>query len=222
MSLLSAVANLSIVAGRLDDAEQHAELLLKPEPGQAHELLARIYAERKDWTRAEQEARKAMETGREPVTALMTLALISKQREDLGGALRHLDQASESIKHKRNKRVPNLHFYRGDVLARLGRTAEAEREFRQEIAYYPRQPDAYSSLILLLATSGRPQEATQLVFDLIKAAPHPPSYIAISEALSAVGDNRGALYWAYQGAQKFPADRELRVLVQQMRNGGHA
>ena len=222
MALLSAVANLSIVSGRLDDAEQHAELLLKSEPGQAHELLARIHAERKDWPRAEVEARKAMDTGREPVTALMTLALIAKQKNDLTAAMRYLDEANASIQHKRNKRVPNLHFYRGDVLARLGRTAEAEREFRQEISFYPKQPDAYSSLILLLATTGRPQEATQLVFDLIRIAPHPPSYVAVSEALSAVGDQRGALYWAYQGAQKFPTDRELRVLLQQMRNGGRA
>lgn len=222
VALLSAVANLSILAGRLDDAEAHAELLLKPEPGQAHELLARIYAERKDYARAEKEAQLAMKTGREPVNAYMTLALIAKQRNDLNAAMRYLDQASQSIEHKRNRRVPNLHFYRGDVLARLGRNAEAEREFRQEIKNYPTAPDAYSSLILLLVAAGRPQEATQVVFDLIKVAPQPPSYIAVSEALSAVGDARGALYWAYQGAQKFPADKDLRGLLQQMRNGGRA
>ena len=104
------------------------------------------------------------------------------------------------------------------MLARLGRNAEAEREFRQEIADYPGSPDAYTSLILLLSASGRTQDATQLVYDLIKAAPHANSYVAVSETLSAVGDSRGALYWAYQGAQKFPTDRELKVLLQQMRS----
>lgn len=222
VALLSAVANLSILAGRLDDAEKHAELLMKPEPGQAHELLARISAERKDYDRAIKEARLAMSGGREPTNALMTLGLIEKQRGDMNAAMRYLDEAMASVAKKKNKRVPNLHFYRGDVLARLGRTQEAEREFRQEIAAYPTQPDAYSSLILLLATTGRSHEATQVVFDLVKAAPHPPSYVAISEALSAIGDQRGALYWAYQGVQKFPDDPDLRSLMKQMRNGGRA
>ena len=222
VALLSAVANLSILAGRLDEAESHAELLMKPERGQAHELLARIYAERKDYARAEKEARAAMSTGREPTTALMTLGLISKQRGDLQGALRYLDQAVASIEHKRNRRVPNLHFYRGDILARLGRNGEAEREFRKEIANYPAQPDAYTSLILLLSATGRPDEATRVVFDLIKAAPQPGSYVAVSEALAAIGDARGAIYWAYQGARKFPADRTLQSLVREMRAGGQA
>lgn len=220
VALLAAVANLSILAGKLDDAEQHAELLLKTEPGQAHELMARIHAERKDYDRAEKEARLAMEGGREPANALMTLGLIAKQRGDLEGAMRHLDAALASIEKKRNKRVPNLHFYRGDILARLGRTAEAERELRQEIADAPTQPDAYASLILLLSATGRPDEATTVVFDLIRKAPHAPSYVAVSETLHAIGDARGALYWAHQGAQKFPADRDLKTLVRQM--GGRA
>lgn len=217
VALLSAVANLSILAGKLDDAEKHAELLLKPEAGQAHELLSRIYAERKDYARAKKEAQLAMDAGRDPANVLMTLALIAKQEDDLPGALRYLDQAVDSIRTKKNPRIPNLHFYRGDVLGRMGRAAEAEREFRQEIAFYPTQPDAYASLILLLAAAGRNEEATRVVFDLIKAAPHAPSYVAVSESLSAIGDQRGALYWAYQGMQKFPNDAELRKLMQQMR-----
>lgn len=220
MALLSAVANLSILAGKLDEAEQHAELLLKPDPGQAHELLARVHAERKDWDRAEKEAHLAMKTGREPANALMTLGLIAKQRGDLQTAIRHLDAALASVQKKRNPRIPNLHLYRGDVLARLGRTAEAEGEFRREIRDYPTQPDAYASLILLLSTSGRPDEATQMVFELIKVAPHATSYVAVSETLSAIGDERGALYWAYQGTQKFPENQDLQTLLRQIRAGG--
>ena len=114
---------------------------------------------------------------------------------------------------KKNPRVPNLHFYRGDILARMGRNEEAERELRQEIAFYPTEPDAYASLILLLTTENRLQEATQLIFRLVQVAPLPPSYVAISETLRAVGDDRGALYWAYQGLQKFPQDPALKKLA---------
>ena len=222
VALLSAVANLSILAGKLDDAERHAELLMKPEPGQAHEVLARIYTERNDYDRAEKEARAAMANGRQAPAAMMTLGMIEKQRGNLDAAIAHLDQASASVEKKRNQRIPNLHLYRGDVLARLGRVDDAEREFRKEIESFPTTPDAYTSLILLLSANGRPQEATQVVYDLVKASPHATSYIAISETLAAIGDGRGALYWAYQGSQKFPADRELRKLVQDMRSGRSA
>jgi arylsulfatase A-like enzyme/tetratricopeptide (TPR) repeat protein len=215
VSLVAAVANLSIIKGDLEQATQHAELLMKTEPGQAHELLARIHAERKDYAAAEKEARLAMSTGREPTSALMTLALIAKQRGDLRTALQHIDAAVESMARKENKRVPNLHFYRGDILARLGRNAEAEREFRQEITTYPTEPDAYASLMLLLASSGRIEEATRVVFDLIQASPRPPSYIAVSETLKVMGDERGARYWAVQGARRFPENRDLRAMVTQ-------
>lgn len=216
VSLLAAVANLSIITGDLEQAKQHAELLMKTEPGQAHELLARIFAERKDYDGAEKEARLAMSTGREPTSALMTLALIAKQRGDLTTALQQIDAATASLARKHNKRVPNLHFYRGDILARLGRNSEAEQEFRAEITTYPTEPDAYASLMLLLASSGRIEEGTRIVFELIKASPRPPSYIAVSETLKVMGDDRGALYWAHQGLRRFPENRDLRAIVQQM------
>ena len=213
VSLIAAVANLSIIKGDLEQAQQHAELLMKTEPGQAHELLARIHADRRNFDAAEKEARLAMSTGREPTTALMTLALIEKQRGNLNAALQHIDGALASVARKENRRVPNLHFYRGDILARLGRNAEAEREFRAEIAIYPAEPDAYASLLLLLASSGRIEEGTRVVFDLIEASPRPPSYIAVSETLKVIGDDRGARYWAVQGLRRFPENRDLRALA---------
>ena len=155
VQLMFAVANLSILTGQLDQAQQHAELALKLEPGQAHETLARIWAERRNFARAEQEGKLALQTEHDPTGAMMTLGLIRKQQGDLQGALGYFDQALARAVAKGHHRIPNLHFYRGDVLARLGRNEEAEREFRQEIALYPAHPDAYSSLMLLLASERR-------------------------------------------------------------------
>jgi arylsulfatase A-like enzyme len=213
VSLLAAVANLSIITGNLEQAAQHADLLMKTEPGQAHELRARIHAERKEYDAATKEAQLAMSTGREPTGALMTLALVEKQKGNLDAALQSIDRAVASMERKHNKRVPNLHFYRGDILARLGRNAEAEQEFRAEIAAYPTEPDAYASLMLLLASTGRIEEGTRVVFELIQASPRPPSYIAVSETLKVIGDDRGALYWAVQGSRRFPDNRDLRTMV---------
>ena len=220
VALMTAVANLSLLTGDLDQAEKHAELALKLEPGQAREILARVWVERGDYEKASQQAELARKDLHDPTGALITLGLIEKQRGDLNAAMRYLDDAVERVSKKKNHRIPNLHFYRGDVLARLGRNAEAERELRQEIALYPKAPDAYGSLIILLASQGRGPEATRLVFDLVSASPNPPSYVTVSETLKAIGDDRGAKYWAYQGLRKFPKDSELRGLAKQMGVGG--
>ncbi|HSP16479.1 MAG TPA: sulfatase-like hydrolase/transferase [Thermoanaerobaculia bacterium] len=213
VQLMFGVANLSILTGELDQAQQHAELAMKWEPGQAHEILARVWADRRDYTRAEQEARLAMQTEHEPIGALLTLGLIEKQKGDLQKSLGYFDQARDLAGEKGHRRIPNLHYYRGDILARLGRNDEAEREFREEIALYPTQPDAYTALVLLLSSEQRLEEATKLIFRLIEVAPNPPSYIAVSETLKAIGDDRGSLYWAYQGLQKYPRNAPLKKLA---------
>ncbi|HXG57523.1 MAG TPA: sulfatase-like hydrolase/transferase [Thermoanaerobaculia bacterium] len=217
IGLLIAVANLSIITGDLEDAQRHAELLAKLEPGKSHEILARVWTQRGKLDKAREEADLALKTSSDPVAPLMTIGLIEKQKNNLTEALKYLDQAADQLSKKKNPRTANLHFYRGDVLARLGRSAEAEQEFRKEIELFPDQPDAYSSLILLLSSQGRIEEATQLVFALVEKAPVARSYIAISETLKAVGDDRGAVYWANQGLQRFPENGELKKVLRAVR-----
>ncbi len=210
--LLMTVANHSIAIKDFDQAQSHAELLMKSEPSRAHEILARIALERGDSAKARAEAQASLENSHDPTPGYLTLGLIAKKEGKFDEALRYLDQASSAVKtHK--KPVATLHFNRGDVLARLGRNAEAEEEFRKEIAAYPENPEAYSSLILLLSTQGRTQEATQLVFELVKVSPGAASYVTISETMKAIGDERGAVYWARQGLKKFPADPDLKNMA---------
>lgn len=209
------VANVALDLERLDEAQQHAELALKAEPGQARELLARIWLARGDTGRAEKEAKTAIAAGeRDRPAALLTLARVYKARNDFPGALRQLELAEAAVeKTGANRRLTNLHFLKGDVLARLGRSKEAEGEFREEIQLFPSEPNAYKNLILLLITEGRGKEATQLVFDLIKASPTPPAYLAICQTLEVLGDRPGVRYWARQGLQRFPKDSKLRKLA---------
>jgi Flp pilus assembly protein TadD len=113
----------------------------------------------------------------------------------------------------KNAAVHGLHFLRGDVLARLGRSAEAEKAFREEMKFFPEDAAAYTSLVVLYTTDGRLDEATRVIFDLEKASPTPPSYAAISETLRVIGDQRGARFWALKGLKRFPKDETLRRLV---------
>lgn len=218
ISLLFEVANFALTLGDLDTAQQHAEIAVKIEPGQAHDILSKVWERRKDTAKAEAEAKLAVATTHDPTDALMLLGRIEKSRGNMQQALVYLDKAVITNGRSTEKH-PGLHAARGDVLARLNRNEEAEQEFRTEIQLNPGMPDAYGSLVLLLATEHRLDEGTKLIFDMVKAAPKPHTYTVVAETLTAIGDDRGALYWAYQGQRLFPQDAELRRLPQHVREG---
>jgi arylsulfatase A-like enzyme/Flp pilus assembly protein TadD len=205
------VANLLLEVKRFDEAAQHAELAMKADPGQVHDILARIAIEQKDLARAEKEARLAVEKDRDRVASLMTLARVEREQGKLESALAHLDEALQ--RKKPENEVVLLHFLRGDVLARMGRVEEAERELRREIGLFPEEPTAYKNLVLLLVAAGRTDEATRLIRSLIEESPTPPSYIAVCHVLETLGDTRGVRYWARQGLQKYPGHPVLRRLA---------
>ncbi|HEX7677313.1 MAG TPA: tetratricopeptide repeat protein, partial [Thermoanaerobaculia bacterium] len=217
IALLYDVANLALTMGDLDTAQKHAEIAVKIEPGEAHDILSRIWMRRNDVKRAEEEAKLAVDTAHDPTNPLIMLGGIERNRGNLPAALAYYQRALITS-DKAAKPSPGLHSAMGDVLARLGRNEEAEREFRIEIAKNPSSSDAYASLVMLLAVEHRLDEATKLIFDVVKAVPQPHTYTVVAETLTAIGDDRGALFWAFQGQQKYPGDPELKRLPQHVRD----
>jgi hypothetical protein len=65
---------------------------------------------------------------------------------------------------------------------------------------------------MLLATEGKLDEGTKLVFAMVQAAPAPHTYAVVAETLKALGDDRGAMYWMQLGLQRYPGDAELHDL----------
>jgi tetratricopeptide (TPR) repeat protein len=171
---------------------------------------------RGDEKRAEEEAKLALPTAHDPTDALMLLAGLERERGNLKGALAYLDQALVASERGTGTH-PGLHAQRGDILARLGRNDEAEREFRTEIAKTPGAPGAYASLVMLLATERRFDEATKVVLSAAQNAPQPQTFVMLAETLAAIGDERGALYWSYQGLQRYPNDPDLKRLPAKVR-----
>lgn len=217
IALLYDVANLAFTMGDLETAEQHAEIAVKIEPGEAHEIMARIALRRGQTDKAVEEAKAAVQTAHDPTSMLMMLATIEKARGNMVAALEYIDRAAEQVSHKKPPKLEGLHLDRGDVLARLGRTDEAEREFRAEMADFPDASDAYASLIVLLATQHRLDEASQVVFQAVKAIPEPHTYAVVAETLTAIGDTNGAMFWVARGLRQFPADGELRAMPARVR-----
>jgi len=212
IALLFDIADLSLAAGDLDQAARHAEIAMSVEPGHAHETLGKVALERKDYDEAEKQANLALQTVMDPTPEYMILGGVEKERGNLAKALEDYDRAAAAVQQRTPPSMEDLHLFRGDVLARLGRNEEAEREFRAEIRDFPHKARAYSSLILLLSTEGRLEEATKLVFEAFKAAPGPHTYTIIADTLVSIGDERGALFWAQQGLQRYPRDPEIRDL----------
>jgi len=206
------IANMDLQLHRLDEAEKHANLAMNDLPVEAHHFLAQIALERKDFARANAEANAVVGPKRDRPYALMLLGRIAQEQGKLDEALGLFDQAVSISEAKHRDPAPMLNFFRGDTLARLGRADEAEEAFRTEILHHPTEPQPYKNLILLYATEGKNTEATQLIFSLEKAAPTPPSYIAISETLKVIGDRTGSRFWAARGLSRFPHDRQLQAL----------
>jgi tetratricopeptide (TPR) repeat protein len=203
--LATTVAELALEAGRLDDARQHAELVLQRDPPRAHELLARVAMARGDLAAAEQHARQAT-TGGDRAAARVTLARVLKKAGRDAEALAEVDEAARIVVAENKPPFAGLAFLRGDLLARLGRNGEAEAAFRQEIALAPADARAYQSLIVLLVSTGRGDDATPLVFQLIERAPSADNFAAVVETMKALDDTRGVRYWAAKGREKYPRD----------------
>ena len=210
-ALAAMVATFALDAKRYDEAEQHARLTMKDTPFEAHQLLLQVDLARKDYAKARQEVLVAQQMHPNRPSTMVLDARISLETGDPAAALKTLDRTAAELQKRGSKPMPKLNFYRGDALARMGRGDEAEAAFREEIRLFPTDPQAYKNLILLYAVQGKNREATEVIFALEKAAPTPPSYIAISETLKTIGDRAGARFWAARGLSKFPSDRQLQA-----------
>src|SRR6266545_1180938 len=104
-----------------------------------------------------------------------------------------------------------LFFHHGDILARLGRDAEAEKAFGREIEDFPSNPYAYSRLSVLYASQGRAQEAVGILKAMVDRNDTPLAYAEAVRTLRTLGNRQGAAALLQYAQQKHPESRELRA-----------
>ena len=204
-------ANVLLDMGRFDEAAEHAKLCLETSPAVAHDLLARIALARDDLPTAEREARQALAARGSRLGPLMTMASIQIKAEKLEEALRLLDEAEAG--RDPAVKMAGLQMLRGDVLARLGRPADAEQAFRREIADFPADPPAYSRLALLYASEGRPDAAVATLRALVEGQGSPGAYATAVKTLRILGDPRSAAALLRRALAAYPQSQELRALA---------
>ena len=83
------------------------------------------------------------------------------------------------------------HFVKGDLLRRLGRSAEAEAPTRRAIELAPEKPSYHSGLAHLLAGAGRQEEAFEEMSEATRLDPFDPHFLGM-RALLALRTNRPA------------------------------
>ena len=163
---------------------------MRSDPVKAHSILARVHLAAGDLAAAEAAAKEAIAAGGDVNAAVHTLASVQHRRGDFAGALATSQQLTVEPLPR------GVWSLRGDALARLGRSREAEAAFRRELTAFPDHTEAAGRLVLLLVSENRDAEATDVIRTLAVASPDRRTFAAIAETLRIVGDEDGVRYWS--------------------------
>src|SRR4029079_7869862 len=89
------------------------------------------------------------------LAAAVVRAEVRVRQERFAEAVKIVDDAVRDADARHIPLVPDLHFLRGDALARLARYEEAERAFGEERRLFPRTLQAYTRLAIVLGLRHR-------------------------------------------------------------------
>lgn len=207
--VLMALSDYYLAMGDYADARRHAELVGEAGSTNPHENLARIALAEEKLDEAERESRAALQ--RYPMRRIPHLILgrVARERRDYAGALAELSLAARSQESGASP-LQNVNFLRGDCLARLGREAEAEAAFLQELKDFPSNPAPRTALALLYASQGREDDARRSLTRLVEELRTPEAYFAAARTYEVLGDPRSAEELRAQARRAFPRARERK------------
>ena len=94
--------------------------------------------------------------------------------------------------------MESLDYVRGDSLARAQRFEPAKLAFQREIAAFPRNRQAYSTLAVLYGLGGDRRAVYGLLNEMYAQIPTRSTAEHAAEILERFGDGRGAAEWRAQ------------------------
>jgi choline-sulfatase len=206
------LARVQAMAGRVDRAARHAEIAAEGDPGRGFEMLAELSMDRGDLAKAAEHARRSVQADDRREMAQFILGRVARQAGRCEEALAAFARAEVLVRSRPQGILRNLHASRADCLARLGRPAEAEKEFLAEIEAIPYSLEGRVGLATLYRSQGRDAEARAVLGGLIAAESRPTAehYWAVVKTFSVLGDREAARHWAGQARSRFPADVRFR------------
>jgi arylsulfatase A-like enzyme/Tfp pilus assembly protein PilF len=207
-----ALARLQALGGHTEQAISHARIAAARQPGEGNELLAQLLLARGRFDEAAAAARHSLEADPSRAGSRFVLATVARRAGQCEAALEEYRGAIEAQRLQRRLVIPGLHAGRGDCLARLGREAEAEQAFRDELAQLPASREARVGLAMLYRSQGRDGEARRALEGVVGANPRAGAddYWVVARTFTVLGDDVAARRWSGLGRQRFPGDPRFR------------
>ena len=207
-----ALAKLYALDGKMAVAVNHAEIAAGKEPGQSFEILAQIMMDNRREKDAVAFARRSVAA--DPLRSMSHLIIgtVARQQGQCEQALPSFQKAILATERAQGLLVRSLHFQTGDCLARLGREADAEREFLSELKVLPRSIEGRVALATLYRSQGRDPEARTVLIGLVAGDPSPTAeaYWAIVRTFTVLGDTEAARTSSAEARGRFPSDPRFR------------
>jgi arylsulfatase A-like enzyme/Tfp pilus assembly protein PilF len=207
-----ALAKVYALEGKDGLALQHAQIASERDAAQGNETLAQLMADRGDLARAVAYARKSIAADPQRIMSRFILGVAAQQAGRYEEALGEFRRAEDAKRRQRRVVVKNLHANMADCLARLGREAEAEKEFRAELEAIPHSEEARVGLAMLYRSQGRDEEARTALAGVVTSLPRPgpEAFLKVVQTFTALGDKEAAREWAARGKAQFPSDARFR------------
>jgi Flp pilus assembly protein TadD len=130
------------------------------------------------------------------------LAQVLVRRSELPQALKVLEEAQRGAIEQGRSPAAELGPLRADVLARLGRFAEAEVVLREQLQSVPGRAQTYASLAVVVAIQGRSRVEVREILDaMLKVKPGRETILLGAKTLDFLGDKDAAREWQRRAAQ---------------------
>jgi choline-sulfatase len=193
-------------------ARAHAELAARRDPAAGYEMLAELMMDAGRTQEAAAFARRSVDADPSRYMSHYLIGVVAQRAGRCDEATAAFRKAIDAKRAEPAAVVRNLHAGLADCLARSGATAEAEREFREELAEVPSSAEARVGLATLYRSQGRDVEARTVLGGLVAAQPQPTadSYWTVVHAFTVLGDTAAAREWTDKARAAFPADARFR------------
>jgi arylsulfatase A-like enzyme/Tfp pilus assembly protein PilF len=207
-----ALARIHALNGRRDRALHHAEIASARDPGVAFETLAELMLQRGRAEEAAAYARRSLAADPARVLSAFVLGEVARRQRRYEEAIAAYERAIDAQRLLKGTIVRNLHAGLADCLARVGREAEAEREFLAEIAAIPHSREGRTGLAILYRSQGRDADARRTLEGVVTANPRAGAeeYWAVVRTFATLGDAPAAREWASRARGLFPSDPRFR------------
>lgn len=206
-----ALARVYELTGQAALLEKHAQAAALTVPGEGYEILATLRLAQDRPAEAGEAAGKSLAADSSRVVAHYVLAVVAERAGRCEEAVPEFQRAVEAQRLHKFLVVPGLHSGLADCLARSGREADAEKEFRAEIDTLPYSKAGRAGLAALYRSQARDAEARAVLEGVVTANPRAGAdeYEMVVRTFTLLGDTAAARAWAARAHARFPADRRF-------------